>query len=521
MGTFFCGALVVRASREEGKGARLNLASIIDDHPADKVAIISRGEPTTYGELRDQAARLRGGLVGLGIEPGDRVAILAANNWYFVVSYLAALGVGAVAVPMNPASPAAEIELELSTIGARALVVGPTGARAFAACDRSAVPSLESVITAPGTDLADSICIDDLIEAEPVGVVDRSDDDLAVMVFTSGTAGRPKAAMLSHRNLLSNIEQQQAFAPRAQNADDVVFGLLPMFHIFGLNVVLGGSFSTGSTVLLVERFDPQSSIDAIRKHEVTIISGAPTMFAAWAAMPGVTHADFASVRRAVSGASKLHPETAEAVESRLGIELSEGYGLTEASPVVTTGVGVPAPRGSIGAPLTGLSVRLVDADGQDALIGDPGELWVKGPNVFLGYWENAEATAGCLTPDGWLRTGDIAVVNDDGFLFLVDRAKDLIIVSGFNVYPAEVEDVIIDHPGVDAVAVVGVEHPYSGEAVKAYVVPSGSPAVEEDDIIDFCAQRLARYKCPEKVLFVDELPQGLGGKVLKRQLRNV
>ena len=503
------------------EGARLNLASIIDNHPDDQVAIISRGEPTTYGELRDQVARLRGGFVGLGIEPGDRVAIVASNNWYFVVAYLAAVGVGAVAVPLNPSSPAAEIEIELSTISARAVVLGPTGARAFRACDRAAIPTVEFVVEAAASESSDVVAFDELMAAAPVDVLDRADDDLAVMMFTSGTAGRPKAAMLSHRNLLSNIEQQHSLPTRTQNPDDVVFGVLTLFHIFGLNVVLAGSLATGSTVLLVERFDPQSSIDAIRKHGVTVISGAPTMYAAWAALPGVTHADFATVRRAASGASKLHLETAEAVEARLGFELVEGYGLTEASPVVTTGVGVPAPRGSIGVPLSGLSIRLVDADGQDALIGDPGELWVKGPNVFMGYWENPEATANCLTADGWLRTGDIAVVDDDGFIFLVDRAKDLIIVSGFNVYPAEVEDVIIEHPGVEAVAVVGVEHPYSGEAVKAYVVPSGTPAVEEDDIIEFCETRLARYKCPGKVLFVDELPQGLGGKVLKRELRIV
>jgi len=201
------------------------------------------------------------------------------------------------------------------------------------------------------------------------------------------------------------------------------------------------------------------------------------------------------------------------------VRVEEGYGLTEASPVVTSATGASAPRGSIGAPLPGVDVRLVDADGSDALIGDAGELWVRGPNVFRGYWQEPEATSSALTPDGWLRTGDIAIVDDNGHLFLVDRAKDLIIVSGFNVFPAEVEDVLIDHPAVEAVAVIGVEHPHSGEAVKAYVVVEEGRSAEEDDLIDWCAARLAQYKCPTKVMFVDELPRGLAGKVLRRALR--
>jgi long-chain acyl-CoA synthetase len=212
-------------------------------------------------------------------------------------------------------------------------------------------------------------------------------------------------------------------------------------------------------------------------------------------------------------------EVAERCEQRFGGTISEGYGLTEASPVVTTASGAAAKPGSIGLPLPGVRLRLVDADGDDVLIGDAGEIWVQGANVFAGYWNDPEATARALTPDGWLRTGDIAVVDDDGALYLVDRAKDLIIVSGFNVYPAEVEDVILEHPAVEACAVVGVAHPYSGESVKAYVVLAPDQFIEEDSLIAFCSDRLARYKCPEKVMFVDEIPVGAGGKVLRRALR--
>jgi long-chain acyl-CoA synthetase len=224
------------------------------------------------------------------------------------------------------------------------------------------------------------------------------------------------------------------------------------------------------------------------------------------------------VRVATSGADRLPAEIAQRIHERYGLVVHEGYGLTEASPVVTSSLGEEPHIGSVGMPLPGLEVRLVDTDGSDALVGDTGEVWVKGPNVFKGYWEDEAATAAILDAEGWLHTGDMAVADDNGYLSLVDRAKDLIIVSGFNVFPAEVEDVLITHPAVEGCAVVGVPHPYSGEAVKAFVVVNDSASVEEDEIIAWCADRLARYKCPDKVMFVDQLPVGLSGKVLRREL---
>lgn len=497
----------------------MNLATILDPHPADAVALVSRGKPTDYGTLREQVAGLRGGLAGLGLEPGDRIGLACGNNWYFVVSYLASLGAGLVTVPLNPNTPAPEMQRQLAMVGAKALVVGPAAAHAAAALDRTAVPSLATVITAAGVDVAGSVVLDEVLASDPIPVVAREADDLAAMLFTSGTAGAPRAAMLSHGNLLANLEQLQGHTGRRQAPGDVSFGVLPLFHIFGLNVVLGLTFYTGSSVVLVERFDPQSALEAIERHEVTVITGAPPMWNAWANLPGASPQAFRSVRVAASGAAKLPIEIAQLVEDRFDLRLAEGYGLTEAAPVISTATGTNAPFGSIGTPLPGMEIRLVDAEGDDVLVGDAGEIWVRGPNVFQGYWEDPVATANALTEDGWLRTGDIAVVNDDGYLFLVDRAKDLIIVSGFNVYPAEVEDVLIEHPAIEGVAVVGVPHPYTGEAVKAYVVLRDGVSAEEDDIIAWCGERLARYKCPEKVMFVDELPQGAGGKIVRRALK--
>ncbi len=485
----------------------MNLATLIDDHDGDHPALISRGRVTTYGELRDQVARMRGGLAARGVQPGDRVALVAANNWYFVAGYLATLGAGAIAVPLNPQSPAPELEAELARAGVKLALVGPSGLGSRDV-DPAAVPGYEG-----------SVAIGDLLDADAAPLVDRAADDVAVLLFTSGTAGAPRPAMLTHGNLSSNIDQVLANPARPEGADEVALCVLPLFHVFGLNALLGVTLRVGGTAVLVERFDPHTTLEAVAEHRVSILSGVPTMWSAWVALPDAKPDAMDSVRFAVSGAAALDPGTRKAVNERFGIDLTEGYGLTEASPAVTSGLGHGAPDGSIGVPLPGVKVRLVDSAGEDALVGDPGEIWVKGPNVFPGYWNDDEATRAALTADGWLRTGDMAVVDDRGFLSLVDRAKDVIIVSGFNVFPAEVEEVLVLHPAVDAAAVVGVPHPHSGEAVKAFVVVADGAAVDEQALADHAAAQLARYKCPSTIAFVDELPRGVTGKVLRRELR--
>jgi long-chain acyl-CoA synthetase len=491
----------------------MNLATLIDAHDADRPALHVPGGPTTtYGQLRDQVAAARGGLVARGVEPGDRVAIVSPNSPAFVVAYLAVLGVGGVAVPLNPLSPALELTRELGAVRARLALTGPGGDGAGAGLDPGAIPGYEA-----------AVAVDDLVAAgadvDPAPIVGREDGDLAVLLFTSGTVGRPRPAMLTHGNLLANIKQILANPARPDSVDDVSLGVLPLFHVFGLNALLGQVLAVGSSLVLVERFDAAASLRVVTEYGVTVLSGVPTMWAAWAALPDADPKAVAGVRMAVSGAAPLEPEVRRAVRDRLGLELTEGYGLTEASPVVTTGVGHDAPDGSIGVPLPGVEIRLIDSSGEDALVGDPGEIWVRGPNVFAGYWEDPEATAAALTADGWLRTGDVAVVDDDGFLSLVDRAKDVIIVSGFNVYPAEVEEVLDADPAVAESAVVGVPHPHSGEAVKAYVVAAAGAAPTEAELIDHVARHLARYKCPSTIEFVDDLPHGETGKILRRELR--
>jgi long-chain acyl-CoA synthetase len=329
--------------------------------------------------------------------------------------------------------------------------------------------------------------------------------------------------MLTHGNLASNIRQVLDHPGLALTADDVTLGALPFFHVFGLNAVLGISLAAGATTVLPDQFDAAGAVRAVRDDRVTVIAGVPAMYHAFLALDDTAASSdsFASVRLAVSGAAPLGHELFDGMRKRFDVVVHEGYGLTEASPIVTTsaiGRREPAP-GSIGPPLPGIDVRLVDADGTDVLPGDPGEIWLHGPNVFPGYWRDPEATARALTPDGWLRTGDIAVMDDAGELSLVDRAKDLVIVSGFNVYPAEVEEVLLDHPDVAEAAVVGEPDPRTGEAVVAFVVAEPGRRPDPDALLAHCTRSLARYKCPARVEVVDALPRSFAGKVLRRELR--
>jgi long-chain acyl-CoA synthetase len=489
----------------------MNVASIIENHDAQSTALISRGRATTFGALRDQVASLRGSFNSMGVGKGDVVALLCGNSRYFVVSYLAALGVGAVVAPLNLTSPAPEIEGELNAIAPKVVVVEPSAAAAWNQLSSSTRSSVQVVIATEGHNIDGAHTLDNLLVGAPAPMVDMDAADHAAYMFTSGTAGAPKAAILTHGNLLSNIEQ-------AQDAEhigptDVTMCVLPLFHIFGLNVTLGTTLSGGGCVVLVQRFDPVSALETIRDRNVTILPGAPSMWSSFAQMDGISSDAFSTVRIALSGAARLGEQVAQSLATRFGLKVYEGYGLTEASPVVSTSIDLPWTPGSIGKPVINCSVRLVDENGDDALTGDPGEIWVKGPNVFAGYLNNPEATANVLDSSSWLHTGDIGVVDENGHLYIVDRSKDLIIVSGFNVFPAEVEGIIAEHDGVADVAVVGTAHPHTGEAVRAYVVLKPGVHLDEDALVDFCRSRLARYKCPSKVLFVDSIPRNLSGKV--------
>lgn len=493
----------------------MNLADIVERHPDGATVLRWAGGSCTYGELRDHTAALRGALVAAGAAHGGRVALLCANSPLFVESWLATLGAGAAAVPLNPASPAAELQRELEVARPSVVVVDEAGAAAWSGVDSSRLDGLVQVWAADRANVAGAVPVASLHRHASAPVADVGPAAHAALLFTSGTAGAPKAAVLTHGCLLANLDQLAGVV--SLDADDVVLGLLPMFHIFGLNVVLGCALRGGATVVLEQRFDPTGMAATVRGHGVTVLPGAPPAWAAVARDASLPADAFATVRLALTGAAKMPEDVSRAIHDRFGLRVAEGYGLTEASPVVSVSHGDGWKVGSIGRPLPGVEVRLVDEDGTTVEHGDPGEVWVRGANVFAGYLDDPEATARVLV-DGWLRTGDVAVADSDGDLAIVDRRKDLIIVSGFNVYPAEVEAVLESHAAVALAAVVGAPDERTGEAVVAHVVLRPGAHADEQELVAHCRGLVARYKCPVSVRFADSLPLGGTGKVLRRAL---
>lgn len=447
----------------------------------------------------DEAARG----VAERVPPGARVAIVLGNTIEFVTTYFGVLRAGRVAVPLNPAYPADERDFAVEDSGA-ALVI--TRAEE---CPRSAVRREMPLVKA---------------------------GDLAVLLYTSGTSGRPKGAMLTHAALAANHDQLDAIDPAVVGPDDTVLLAVPLFHAYGLNTGLGSVAHHAATGVLVERFDPAASLEVIATRGVTVVMGVPGMFAAWSQQPG---ADIAMrpVRTAVCGAAPLAPADAARFSAATGRSVLVGYGLTETAPVLTTtAVSDRGKPGSIGRPLPGVSLLLRSADGQvlwrdgtpspgedlaeldlsveDSAGTDPGEIVVRGANLFSGYWPDGR---GGPDADGWWATGDVAYADGDGDLHLVDRLDELILVQGFNVYPAEIERVLETHPGVAESAVVGVPDAESGERPHAYVVAALDPPPTPAELQVFCAGQLARFKVPS-IELVRELPHSATGKVRKREL---
>ena len=488
----------------------MNLATVLlaAAQTAPERPALAGPEPMSYAQLATRVASVATE-VARQTRAGDRVVIVAGNEAAFVAAYLGTLGAGAVAVPLNIGSPSHELAREIDAV---------EPVLALASSEHADLARRAVAQRAGATPV---FVVDDLTAAvatpEPVP---KDASDLAVLLFTAGTAGAPKPAMLTHGSLLANIEQMQSHPGLRVTADDVALGVLPLFHVYGLNVVLGLALHAGASVSLVDHFHPVETLARIRHDGVTVVAGVPAIYDAWLALDDATapRSSFETVRLCVSGAAMLSPHTATAMYERFGLVVHDGYGLTEASPVVTTTAVVSEPRpGSIGPPLPGVEVRLLDRDGNPALAGDPGEVAVRGPNVFAGYWNDA-ATTNAVLVDGWLHTGDIAVADADGWLTLVDRAKDLVIVSGFNVFPGEVEDALRTHRDVEDVAVIGEPHPRTGETVVAYVVPRPGKVLDPVELMRHAGRQLARYKLPTRIELVEALPRTLAGKLVRRAL---
>jgi long-chain acyl-CoA synthetase len=464
----------------------------------------------TFEEIDAEADRVAAGLRARGVEAGDRVAIAMPNVPHFVFSYFGTLRAGAVAVPVNAMLTEPEITRILQDATPK-VILGAGGPGQLAA---SAASGLDIQVV-------DSESWDELGDlGQRVDDVKVGGDDIAVLSYTSGTTGKAKGAMLSHANLLANLEQQSQVPEDHVEPDDVLLLTLPLFHIFGLNVPLGLLMKNAARGVLLERFEPVATLREIEKQKVTILFGAPPMYRGWVATPGADQYDLSSVRLAISGAAPIASEVVESFRGLFGVDIDEGYGLTETAPTLTSNRMKPKPKlGSVGAPLPGVELRIVDEAGDDVELGDTGEIIVRGPNVFQGYWQQPEETKRVFT-DEWFHTGDIAVMDEEGYIYLVDRKRDLVIVSGFNVFPSEVEAALLENPAVAEAAVVGVPHEYRGETLKAYVVLEAGATATAEELLDDARLRLARFKLPESIEIVDDLPHLLTGKVLRRMLRS-
>jgi long-chain acyl-CoA synthetase len=489
-------------------------------HP-DKVALIAGNRSITYGELERRVARTTGALTGLGVAAGDHVALLLGTIPEFAEALHGAWRVGAAVAPLNVMLTPEELGDVLADAAARVVVTERVFLPSVLAV-RDRLAGLDHVVVARGRSPRRTHSYEKLLSrAGAVPASARDPSDLALLAYTAGTTANPKGAMLTHGNLAANLDQMSQVPALREGEDDVVLLGLPLFHIYALNVVLGLTLREGATAVLVERFDPGVTLDLIRRYRVTVLFGAPTMYAAWLRAAEERDADLSSVRLAVSGAAPLPGELLRAFRDRFGVTIWEGYGLTETAPALTTtALGDEARPDSIGLVLPGIDVRLVDERGRDVDPGDAGEIVVRGPNVFAGYWGKPEETEAVFR-DGWFQTGDVAYRDDDGYLHIVDRAKDLIIVSGFNVFPKEVEDAIASHPDVAECTVIGVPDERTGEAVKAFVVPTAGATIDAEQILDHCRGRLARFKWPRHVEIVRELPRHVTGKVLRRRLREI
>jgi long-chain acyl-CoA synthetase len=473
----------------------------------DRPAVRMDDAVLTYGEFRDAALRVAAGLQERGVQPGDRVGMVLPNVPSFPVVFYGALLAGAAVVPMNPLLKAREVEYYLRDSGARVVVTADF--------------SVEPVTEAAGTVGIEAVRVgpllpEELMAAEGLaGAVGRSGEDDAVILYTSGTTGQPKGAQLTHANLAGNARTSRETLIQIDE-DDVIMGCLPLFHVFGLTCSLNVGVLGRACLTLIPRFDGGKALSVIERDRVTVFEGVPTMFAAMLHQEDRDRYDVSSLRLCVSGGSAMPVEIMRGFEEAFGCIVLEGYGLSETSPVASFNhPDAERKPGSIGTPIRGVEMRLVNDEGEDVAAGMVGEIAIRGANVMKGYWNRPEDTAKAI-PDGWFRTGDLARMDDDGYFFIVDRKKEMIIRGGYNVYPREIEEALYEHPAVAEAACIGIAHPDLGEEVCAAVALKQDASAEPDELREFVKARVAAYKYPRHVWLVDSLPKGPTGKILRR-----
>ncbi|MBT2445069.1 long-chain fatty acid--CoA ligase [Streptomyces sp. ISL-36] len=489
----------------------LSVANLLGDsarHFPDRIAVVEGAVRLTYGELWNESLRCAAGLRAAGVRPGDRVAVLLPNTTEFLRVYYGALAAGATVVPVHALLVAEEVRYVLEHSGAVAIVSGgPLWAVAEEAARATGVRALQGAPRA----------------GEPLATPEPAEpSDTAVVLYTSGTTGRPKGARLTHRNIVMNASVTSEDL-LGLGAGDVVLGCLPLFHSYGQTCAMNGTLRAGATLVLMPRFSGPVALEILAEENVTVFMGVPTMYHALVEAAAASDRRPKALRAAVSGGAALAVAVLERFEETFSTQVLEGYGLTETSPVATFNQPHIGRRpGTVGHPVRGVEIGVADPAVEDEIRlladGEIGEVVVRGHNVFAGYLDDPAATAAAIV-DGWFRTGDLGVRDEEGFLSIVDRKKDLVIRGGFNIYPREVEEVLVRHPAVSEVAVIGVPDEAKGEEVCAVVVlRTDAGPVTAEDLVDWSKKHLGRHKYPRVVRFVDALPLGPTGKVLKRAL---
>jgi long-chain acyl-CoA synthetase len=491
-----------------------NLARILTDTAAkhgDRTAFKLDDVELSYSMLDQSSQRVAALLKAKGLEPGDRVGLMLPNVPYFPAIYYGILRAGGTVVPMNVLLKGREVAYYLGDSGAKLLFAWHDFAE-FAE-EGAAQAGAECILVAPGE-------FEQLLgehDADPE-VADRAADDTAVILYTSGTTGQPKGAELTHSNLRRNIGAVIGFMDFDEN--EVLLGALPLFHSFGQTCTMNCAVCAGATVTMLPRFDPDKALEILERDRVTIFQGVPTMYNALLHADGADSADASSLRACMSGGAAIAVELIRAFEEKFNCIILEGYGLSETSPVASFNhPDRERKAGSIGTAIDGVEMQVWDDDGNPLPQGEVGEIVIRGHNIMKGYWQKADATAAAIDSDGWFRTGDMAKVDEDGYFFIVDRKKDLIIRGGYNVYPREIEEVLYEHPAVQEAAVVAVPDEALGEEIGAAVVLCKDESLTAEELQRFVKSQVAAYKYPRKIWFLDELPKGPTGKILKREIK--
>ncbi len=534
---------------EEQRGSLVDLVEESARRFPKRVALEFFKRTTTYAELEEQILRAANGLRKLGVGAGDRVAIVLPNCPQHVVAFYAVLRLGAIVVEHNPLYTPRELRHQFEDHGAKVAIAWDKSVATLqdfpSDVHLDAIVSVDITRAMPrSTRLALALPVakakesrakltasvrgttkwDDLVRSRKLSKRHPRPtvDDVALIQYTSGTTGTPKGAVLSHRNLLANAAQARAWVPQIRRGDNVVYAVLPMFHAYGLTLCLTFAMSMASRLVLFPAFDPALVLSAIKRHPPTFLPAVPPIYARLQHAADSAKVSLRGIEIGISGAMPLSQDIVEPWEARTDGYLVEGYGLSECSPVLMANPVSPERRlGSIGLPLSSTEARVVDPDDDTKVLGvdEPGELQVRGPQVFRGYWGKAEATDEVFTPDGWFRTGDIVAIDADGYVRIVDRLKELIITGGFNVSPSEVEDTLLKHPSVKEVAVVGITQA-GNEQVVAAVVPKDPSTFDPAALRAWSRDHLAAYKVPRRIVVVEDLPRSMIGKVLRRKVRD-